>query len=94
MTSNPLRRESPPVPVEYESIEVWPDEIRIGDVVAGYVVTGVHAADHYRAPAVRITIFTDPALLPDDVPSEEWGRLVLRVDRENGHPIPVERPRR
>lgn len=78
----------------YDSLEVWPDEIRIGDLYGGYVVTGVHAADHYRAPAVRLTIYTDPELIPDDARSEEFGRFVLRTDRRTGHKIPVERPRR
>jgi hypothetical protein len=99
MTINPSTdRESRRVPVpasndlEYEALEVWPDEIRIGDIYGGYVVTGIHTADHYRSPAVRLTIYTDPSMLADGTKSEEWGRFVLRTDRETGHKIPIDRP--
>lgn len=80
--------------VKFDNVEVWPDEIKIGDVYGGFVITGVHVADHYRAPAVRLTIFTDPNFLPEGVKSEEFGRFVLMIDRERGHRVPVERPRR
>ncbi len=80
--------------LDFEHLEVWPDEIRVGDIFAGYVVTAIARADHYRDPAVRLTIYTDPDLLSEDVRSEEWGRFVLRTDRDKGHRVPVERPRR
>lgn len=92
----PPHRETHHVPVdpdlEYESIEVWPDEIKLGDIYGGYIVTGVSTADHYRAPAVRLTIFTDPELIPEGTSPEEFGRFVLRTDRKTGHRVPVERP--
>lgn len=78
----------------FDQLEVWPDEIKLGDVYGGYVVTGIHSADHYRSPAVRLTIFTDPEMLPDGVKAEEFGRFVLMTDRERGHKVPIERPRR
>jgi hypothetical protein len=79
---------------DYESLEVWPDEIKLGDVYGGYVVTGIHQADHYRDPAVRLTIFTDPSLLPEGVDPQEFGRFVLMTDRRRGHKVPIERRRR
>jgi hypothetical protein len=78
--------------VEYDSLEVWPDELRIGDIYGGFVITAIAAADHYRDRAVRLTIFTDPDSLEEGVRSEEWGRLVLRTDRSRGHKIPIDRP--
>lgn len=85
---------APTTAVEFEQLEVWPDEIKIGDVYGGFVVTGVHLADHYRAPAVRLTIFTDPNFLPEGVDPEEFGRFVLMTDRDRGHRVPIDRPRR
>lgn len=91
-------RESIRVPISdnltYDTLEVWPDEIRIGDIYGGFVVTGVHVADHYRSPAVRLTIYTDPEMLDTGAKPEEWGRFVLRTDRIGGHKVPVERPQR
>jgi hypothetical protein len=82
----------PDDPLEFDQLEVWPDEIRIGDIYGGYVVTAIAQADHYRAPAVRLTIFTDPESLPEDVRSEEFGRFVLMTDRHKGHKVPIDRP--
>lgn len=78
--------------VEYETLEVWPDEIRIGDIYGGFIITAIATADHYRDRAVRLTIFTDPEQLEEGVRPEEWGRLVLRTDRARGHRVPIERP--
>lgn len=80
--------------LELEQLEVWPDEIRVGDRYGGYVVTAVALADHYRAPAVRLTIYTDPEFLDEGQKPEEFGRFVLMTDRERGHPVPIERTRR
>lgn len=77
--------------LEYEELLVWPDEIKLGDIYGGYVITGIAGADHYRQKAIRCTIFTDPYSLPDGVDPEEWGRIVLRVDRKTGHKVPVMR---
>lgn len=77
---------------EFTELEVWPDEIRIGDYYGGYVVTGIDRADHYRDPAVRLKIFTDPDALPPGMKSEEWGRIILRTDRDRGHKVTIERP--
>lgn len=81
-----------PTDLEFDALEVWPDEIRIGDIYGGYVVTAVARSDHYREPAVRLTIFTDPDGVQDSVRSEEWGRIVLRTDRSKGHKVPIDRP--
>lgn len=78
--------------VIFDQLEVWPDEIRIGDIYGGFVVTAIAKADHYRDPAVRLTIFTDPDSIEDTVRSEEWGRFVLRTDRARGHKVPIDRP--
>lgn len=78
--------------VVFDQIEVWPDEMRIGDIYGGFVITAIAKADHYRDPAIRLTIFTDPDAVDDGVRSEEWGRLVLRTDRARGHKVPVDRP--
>lgn len=78
--------------IEFEHLDVWPDEIRIGDIYGGYVITAVARADHYRDPAVRLTIYTDPDAIDDTIRSEEWGRFVLRTDRETGHTVPIDRP--
>lgn len=78
--------------LEYETLQVWPDEIRIGDIYGGYVITAIAAADHYRDRALRFTIFTDPQAVEDGLRSEEWGRFVLRTDRTRGHKIPIDRP--
>lgn len=89
------RREPPAaVDLDFEPLEVWPDEIKIGDIYGGYVVAGIHAADHYREPAVRLTIFTDPEMLPPGYKPEEFGRFVLMTSRERGHKVPIERPSR
>jgi hypothetical protein len=80
--------------VRYEPLEVWPDEIKIGDIYGGYVVAGIHSADHYREPAVRLTIYTDPEMLHPGYKPEEIGRFVLVIDRDRGHRVPIERPRR
>lgn len=79
-------------PIEYEALDIWPDELRIGDRYGGYIVTAIAGADHYRDPAVRLTIWTDPEYLPEGVRPREFGRLVIMIDREEGHRIPVERP--
>lgn len=79
-------------PLVFDQLEVWPDEIRIGDIYGGYVITAVARSDHYREPAVRLTIFTDPEELGESVRSEEWGRIVLRTDRSKGHKVPIDRP--
>lgn len=96
MTIQPGERAHVPIDtdLEYESLEVWPDEVRIGDILAGFVVTAVSSSEHYREPAVRISIFTDPAMLPPGVKPEEFGRLVIRTDRRAGHKVPIERPLR
>lgn len=78
--------------LELESLEVWPDELRIGDRYGGYVITAIAQADHYRSPAVRLTIWTDPDFLEQGVKSEEFGRIVLMTDRQRGHKIPIDRP--
>lgn len=78
--------------LEFDHLEVWPDELRIGDILGGFVITAIAKADHYRDPAVRLTIFTDPDALEDGVRSEEWGRFVLRTDRDKGHRVPIDRP--
>jgi hypothetical protein len=78
--------------VVFDQLEVWPDEIRIGDIFGGFVVTAVAKADHYRADAVRLTIFTDPDSLEEGVKPQEWGRVVLMTDRKIGHKVPVDRP--
>lgn len=78
--------------LEYDALFVWPDEIRIGDIYGGFVVTAIAKADHYRDPAVRLTIFTDPESIEEGVRSEEWGRFVLRTDRARGHKVPIDRP--
>lgn len=80
--------------VEFTSLDVWPDEIKIGDIYGGFVVTAVSRADHYRADAVRLTIYTDPEQLAEGVESEEFGRFVVMTDRRRGHKIPIERPLR
>jgi hypothetical protein len=76
----------------FDQTEVWPDEIRIGDIYGGYVITAVARSDHYREPAVRLTIYTDPESIEDGTRSEEWGRIVLRTDRSRGHKVPIDRP--
>jgi hypothetical protein len=78
--------------VVFDQLEVWPDEIRIGDIFGGFVITAIAKADHYRDPAVRLTIFTDPLQLEDGARAEEWGRVVLRTDRARGHKVPIDRP--
>lgn len=78
--------------IEFDELEVWPDEIRIGDIYGGFVITAIAKADHYRDPAVRLTIFTDPEQLDGGQRSEEWGRIVLRTDRARGHKVLIERP--
>lgn len=90
----PLPEHEDETGMDFDELEVWPDEIRIGDIYGGFVVTAVARSEHYRAPAVRLTIFTDPDAVEPGVKSEEWGRLVLRTDREAGHPVPIYRPRR
>lgn len=92
--SQDIPRERVNPDAQYETLEVWPDDIKIGDIYGGYVVMGVHAADHYKEPAVRLTVFTDPDMLDDGVKMEEFGRFVLRTDRRLGHKVPVERPQR
>jgi hypothetical protein len=91
MTSTPRQTVSVPAApdIEYEEIYVWPDEIKIGDIYGGYVVTGVHASEHYRSEARRLTVFTDPEALPDGVKPEEFGRMVIMTDRARGHKVPI-----
>lgn len=74
---------------DLENMEVWPDQIRVGDYVAGFEVTQLTKADHYRQAAVRLTLETDPELREVQA---EVGRLVLITDRTKGHQLPIQRP--
>lgn len=74
---------------ELEDLMLWPDELKIGDYVAGLEITQLSAAEHYRAKSVRLTLETDPELREVQ---DEVGRLVLVLDRARTHRLPVRRP--
>ena len=74
---------------ELQDLIVWPDEIRIGDYYGGFEVTQVSKAEHYKVPAVRLTLELDPELR--DV-QNEIGRAVIVTDRRLVHGIPIKRP--
>lgn len=75
---------------ELEDLELWPDEVQVGDYIAGLECVQITLADHYRAAARRFTLETDPELREVQT---EVGRLVLITDRVKGHKIPVQRPK-
>lgn len=68
---------------------VFPDELKIGDLIGGLEITQLSAAEHYKSRAVRVTLETDPEL--HEV-QQEVGRLVLITDRARCHRIPIMRP--